>query len=212
VGLEASLLVAAAAAGALYVVTPGPAFVALLGLCAARGRQAGAFFLGGHMAGDLVWSSLALVALVGARIIDPRIFDALGLACGLYLIHLGWQALRARRMRDEIASPFDRPLRHGLVFGLTNPKGYPVALGMFAALLGPHAAQLGLAIAPWLLAAAMIGVVLGAIMLVAFAGMAFVRRFYARHDLAVTRAAGALFVAFGVSAIATALPGLWPGA
>lgn len=203
-----SLPLLAAAAGALYIVTPGPAFVALLGLCAARGRAAGLAFVLGHMAGDLLWTSLALLALVGAQAIHPAVFDLLGLGCGLYLMLLGWQALKARNAAEAGLALFDRPLRRGLVFGLTNPKGYPVAVGMFAALLGPHAAELDFAIAPVLVAASMAGGALAALLLVWFAGLGTVRDFYRRRERLVTRCAGLLFVGFGLSALAAALPGL----
>jgi threonine/homoserine/homoserine lactone efflux protein len=206
--VSASLPVLAATAGALYIVTPGPAFVALLGLCAARGRRAGLGFVVGHMAGDLLWTSLALLALVGAQTIHPVVFDLLGLACGLYLLVLGWQALKARSAAEAGLALFDRPLRRGLIFGLTNPKGYPVAVGMFAALLGPHAAELDFALAPALVAASMAGGAVAALGLVAFAGLAGVRNFYTRRERLVTRAAGLLFVGFGLGAIASAAPGL----
>ncbi len=205
--MSGGLPLLAAAAGALYIVTPGPAFVALLGLCAARGRRAGFGFVLGHMAGDLLWTSLALLALVGAQAIHPAIFDLLGLACGLYLLVLGWQALKARSAAEAGLALFDRPLRRGLIFGLTNPKGYPVAVGMFAALLGPHADALDFAGAPLLVAASMAGGAAAALLLVWFAGLATVRDFYRRRERLVTRCAGLLFVGFGLSALAAALPG-----
>lgn len=198
----------AAAAGALYIITPGPAFVALLGLCAATGRRAGFGFVLGHMAGDLLWTSLALLALVGAQAIHPSIFDLLGLACGLYLMVLGCQALTARSAAEAGLALFDRPLRRGLIFGLTNPKGYPVAVGMFAALLGPHAGSLDFAGAPLLVAASMAGGAVAALLLVWFAGLAAVRDIYRRRERLITRCAGLLFVGFGLSALAAALPGL----
>ena len=206
--MSASLPVLAATAGALYIITPGPAFVALLGLCAARGRRAGFGFVLGHMAGDLLWSSLALLALVGAQAIHPAVFDLLGLACGLYLLVLGWQALKARSAAEAGLALFDRPLRRGLIFGLTNPKGYPVAVGMFAALLGPRAAELDFALAPTLVGASMAGGALAALLLVAFAGLPAVRGFYQRRERLVTRAAGILFLCFGAAAIAGGVPGL----
>jgi threonine/homoserine/homoserine lactone efflux protein len=205
---DPTLLLGAASAGFLYVVMPGPAFVALLALAASRGRAAGARFLVGHMAGDIVWSSLALVALIGARIIDRRVFDLLGLVCGVYLIKLGIDAWRASGSASGGGtSPFDRPLRHGLIFGLTNPKGYPVAMGMFAAMLGTRASELSAATGPVLLLASMVGVVIGALILVLFAGAAPVRSFYERNAVMVARAAGVLFVFFGLSAIYAALLG-----
>lgn len=65
--MEASILMAAAMAGAIVVLTPGPAVLALLGIGAAQGRRAGAGFLIGHLVGDTLWAMLALTALIGAR-------------------------------------------------------------------------------------------------------------------------------------------------
>ena len=65
------LLADAAVAGAIVVLSPGPAVIAFLGIGATQGRREGAKFLIGHLVGDLLWSSLALVALVGAKLVEP---------------------------------------------------------------------------------------------------------------------------------------------
>ena len=91
-----SLLLGAFLAALFYVLIPGPAFLQLLGIGAGQGRKAGAFFMMGHLVGDLVWSGLALVAIVGARTIGTFVFDLLGLACGFYLAWIGWSAVNAR--------------------------------------------------------------------------------------------------------------------
>ena len=82
--MPTSLLLASFAAGAAYTLTPGPGFLALLGIGAAQGRRAGAGFIFGHFAGDVLWSTLALLAIIGARTIGPVVFDLLGLVCGAY--------------------------------------------------------------------------------------------------------------------------------
>ena len=136
-------LLGAAAAGAAYSLTPGPGFLALLGIGAAQGRGAGARFIFGHFAGDVLWSGLALAAIIGARQVGTTVFDLLGIACGVYLGWLGLRALRARRSAE--GGPVQvvrRPYLRGLVFGLTNPKGYPVAVATFTALLAGQASQL----------------------------------------------------------------------
>ena len=65
--MTSSLLLAVIASGFIYAITPGPGVLAVFGIGAARGRQAGAGFLCGHMLGDVVWCSTALIAIVGAR-------------------------------------------------------------------------------------------------------------------------------------------------
>ena len=156
--MSQSLLIAAFLAALFYVLIPGPAFLALLGIGAGQGRKAGALFMGGHLVGDLVWSSLALVAIVGAKSIGTTVFDALGLLCGLYLGWIGWSALRAKPKTEGAGYiVVERPLRRGLIFGLTNPKGYPVALATFTALLAGSADSLDFAALPPLLGVSLLG-------------------------------------------------------
>lgn len=207
--MTAGLLLASAAAGAAYTLTPGPAFLALLGIGASRGRRAGALFLCGHFAGDVLWTSLALIAILGARSVSTAVFDALGLVCGAYLCWLGGRAVTARRdASGALASEPRRPLLRGLMFGLSNPKAYPVAVAMFTALLAEYAAGLGWGAFPALLGAACVGFVLADVALVTLIGARAVRGFYRRHGLWVTRISGVLFLGFGLHAIVSAGPGL----
>lgn len=209
--MEMSLLFASGLAGAAYVITPGPAVLALLGIGAAQGRGAGARFLGGHLIGDLGWSALALVAIIGAQAIGAFWFDVLGLFCGGYLFWLGWRAVRVRRMADgALDTSVARPLLRGLTFGVTNPKSYPVAVAMFTALLGGHAADLTWASLPALLGAAFVGFVAAYAVLIAIIGAATVRRVYRRYELWITRASGVMFIGFALHAVLHALPGLVP--
>jgi threonine/homoserine/homoserine lactone efflux protein len=204
------LLLASALSAAAYTLAPGPAFLALLGIGASRGRRAGALFLSGHFAGDVLWASLSLTAIIGARTIGTAFFDVLGLACGLYLCWLGIRSATARRGADgTITTEPRKPLLRGLAFGLSNPKAYPVAIAMFTALLARYASALDWnAFAP-LLAAACVGFVAADAVLVLVIGAGPVRRFYRQHALWVTRVSGVLFLGFGVHAIATAAPQIW---
>jgi threonine/homoserine/homoserine lactone efflux protein len=207
--VTAGLLLASAVSAAAYTLTPGPGFLAVLGLGAGSGRRAGGLFLAGHFVGDVVWASLSLVAIIGARSIGSLVFDVLGLACGVYLCALGWRAATIRRDAVAAGSAMaDRALLHGLAFGLSNPKAYPVAIAMFTALLAGHAEALDWSAFAPLLAAACAGFLLADMALIALVGAAMVRRLYARHALLVTRASGVLFLGFGLQAIASAAPAL----
>lgn len=204
-----SLLLAAAASGAAYTLAPGPAFLALLGIGAARGRRAGALFLAGHFAGDILWASLSLLAILGAHTLGTLVFDLLGLVCGLYLTWLGLRAVVVRRGAAGTESHLpQRPLLRGLAFGLSNPKAYPVAIAMFTALLAGQADSLGWDAFTPLLAAACSGFIIADLMLIAVIGAGPVRRFHARHGLWVTRVSGVLFIGFGLHAMSSAVPAL----
>jgi len=204
------ILLSAALAGATYTLVPGPAFLALLGIGASSGRRAGAGFLAGHFVGDILWATLSLIAIIGARAFSPTFFDALGLACGLYLCWLGFAAMRTTRDaagRLSAAVP-KRPLLRGLTFGLTNPKSYPVAIAMFTALLAGSSDRLTWSSLPVLLAAACAGVVVADGLLVLLVGSRWVRALYARYDLLIARLSGLIFIGFGLHALSDAIPGL----
>jgi threonine/homoserine/homoserine lactone efflux protein len=202
------LLLASATAGAAYTLTPGPGFLALLGVGAAQGRRAGAGFLLGHFAGDVLWSTLALLAIVGARAVGGAVFALLGLVCGAYLGWLGVRTLRSRPVEAGGAAAARRPLLRGLAFGLTNPKSYPVALASFTALLGTQAASLAWSALPFLLGAACVGFLAADGMLVALAGAPRVRRAYRRHEVLILRLSGLVFLAFAAAALRNAAIGL----
>jgi len=198
--MNTHILLATALAGYLYVVSPGPAFLALFTLAAAKGRGAGARFICGHLVGDVAWGALAVAAIVGANRLGPTLFGALGVGCGLYLIYLGLRAVAVRADAPPRTIGAQRPLMTGLAFGLTNPKAYPVALAMFSAIVAPYVANLSLADAPPMLGAAFLGFLVADATLVFAAGLPVVRRFFLRHGLMVTRAVGMLFIAFGARA------------
>jgi threonine/homoserine/homoserine lactone efflux protein len=204
-----SLLVGAFLAALFYVLIPGPAFLALLGIGAGQGRRAGAYFMGGHLFGDLIWSGLALVAIIGARTIGTFVFDLLGLCCGLYLAWIGWSAVTAKPKPDGKALlTVERPFRRGLIFGATNPKGYPVALATFTALVAGSAGALQFTALPLLLAVSLIGFLTAYMILVCIIGAGAVRRFYRAHERMIARCSGVLFIGFAGQALWHSAPGL----
>lgn len=195
--LDPLLLAAVFAAGFLYVISPGPAVLAVFALAAARGRWPGAWFVTGHLLGDVVWGTLALAAIIGVSQVGAQVFEILGLACGLFLIYLGLSALFGRGGGDAGPIGGRNPLMTGVAFGLTNPKAYPVSLAMFTALTASFSGRLSWSDAPWLMASAFLGFLAADVVLVYWAGLPWVRRVFARHERLITRCVGALFVAFG---------------
>ena len=208
--VNAGLLLASAVSGAAYTLAPGPAFLALLGIGASQGRRAGAWFLSGLFVGDVLWASLSLVAILGARSFGTLVFDILGLGCGLYLGWLGFRAVTLRAADDgSVDDAPRRPVLRGLAFGVSNPKAYPVAIAKFTALLADHASALGWDAFPPLLGAACAGFIGADLVLLGLVGAGPVRRFYRRHALWVTRVSGVIFLGFGLHAIVTAGSGLY---
>ena len=199
--MSLALFLATIGAGFLYVISPGPAFLALFALAAAEGRTPAARFVTGHLVGDCVWGALALAAIIGVNLTGPLVFEALGFACGAYLFWLGGRAALTRADAAPMVIGSQRPLTTGVLFGLSNPKAYPVSLAMFTAIAAPFAGALEWRDAPLLLATAFIGFILADVVLVYCAGLPAVRRFFARHGRIVTRVVGLLFIAFGAASM-----------
>jgi len=201
--MDPTLLAAAVLAGAIVVLTPGPAVLALFQIGTAQGRRAGAGFIVGHLAGDLFWSVLALVALAGAQAISPLLFKGLAAFCGVYLFWLGWRSLTARVSRDgRPALAVERPLRRGILFGLSNPKSYPVTLSVLGALLAGSLGTIPPRLFPHVLAAMFAGFILADLVLIWLIGTAPLRRLYRQHEIWILRATGALFIGFAVNTLA----------
>jgi threonine efflux protein len=203
--MTTGLFFATLAAAMIYVLTPGPAFLALFALSAKQGRGAGAWFVTGHLVGDVLWGTLALAAIVGVNQLGPMLFEALGLFCGLYLIFLGIKAILAKEASGTAVVGGYHPLLAGLLFGVTNPKAYPVSVAMFTVLVGHYAGLLTWDMAPLVMVVALLGFILADLILVSVAGLAPVRRFFLSHGLIVTRVVGVTFVLFGAKSIGDAL-------
>jgi len=207
--MTSSLLLAVLASGFIYGMTPGPGVLAVFGIGAARGRRAGAGFLCGHLLGDVIWCSTALIAIVGAREIGSSAFDVLGVLSGLYLFWLGLRAIRSQSSSgQEPQGPARQPFWHGILFGLTNPKAYPVAVATFTALLSSRAELLNWSMLPWLIFLSFLGGIGAYAILIGIVGARRVRTLYQRHELAITRLCGVMFIGFAINALLHAVPGL----
>lgn len=199
------LFFATIAAAMIYVLTPGPAFLALFALAAKEGRLSGTWFVAGHLVGDVLWGTLALAAIVGVNQFGPLLFEALGLVCGAYLVFLGVRAIRATGASGTVVVGARHPLVAGLVFGITNPKAYPVSVAMFTVLVGHYAGLLTWDLAPWVMLVAFLGFIMADVILVAVAGLPAVRRFFLTRGLIVTRLVGITFVLFGAKSVSDAV-------
>lgn len=200
--MDLGLLVSAALGAAIVVIAPGPAVLAFIGIGAAGGRWAGAQFLFGHLFGDLLWAILAVTALVGANILSPGLFHALAGFCGAYLLWLGGRALFARKRSDNgPVLQVSRPYVRGIIFGISNPKSYPVTLSVFTGLLAGQLDKLTLPVVPAFLAAYMVGCVAADLFMIWLVGLKGLRRFYARNEIWIVRSTGAMFIGFALNTL-----------
>ena len=101
--MTSCLFAATVLAGFIYAVTPGPAFLAVFALSAQHGRTAGARFLFGHLAGDMLWGGLALAAIVGVNEVGPALCSTRwGSAAGSISFISGAKAVLSRGATTEL--------------------------------------------------------------------------------------------------------------
>lgn len=108
-------------------VSPGPATLAIMATAAGSGRQAGLKLATGVIMGSLFWGLCAAFGLAAVIAKFAALFVFLKLAGGVYLLWLGFKALRSAASPDArlVAKPFssnDNYLLQGLAIHLTNPK------------------------------------------------------------------------------------------
>lgn len=183
-------------AGFIYIIAPGPVFLALVGTVAEKGHPSGIRLVSGSIIGDLFWIGLALASLIYSYAISQNIFHLLAIACGLYLIYLGINALRAKKEKSSSASKRSRstPFLMGLTLGFLNPKSYPVLLATIAGFLHSYIDSRLAILAPSIC----LGVVVAYACMITICSIRQVKSFYIRHTQFIVRFIGIIFVFFGV--------------
>src|SRR3954447_15019240 len=131
------------AVSALVIVTPGQDTALTIRNTLARGRRGGVHTAAGVALGQLVWALAASAGLVALlRAWEPA-FLALRIAGAVYLLYLGFTALRSAltRAREPSAALDERPRTPPLVQGLLSNLGNPKMAVFFTSLLpqfAPH--------------------------------------------------------------------------
>lgn len=194
------------AAAVLVTLSPGPDNLMVLSLGAARGRLQGMAFGLGCALGCLSHTLLAAVGVSALIAASPLAFTALKLAGGLYLVRLGWLALKSRggTALDATAAPPETPLQlfwRGVVANAINPK-----VVMFFLAFLPQFVDTTRGDAPWQIVQLGLGFTLQAALLFGalgwFAGQvgAWLNR-HGNAGLWLDRAAGLIFVGLGLRLI-----------
>lgn len=115
------------AAAVVITLSPGPDNLMVLSQGIARGRRHGMAFGLGCALGCLNHTLLAAIGVSAMIAASPLAFLALKIAGGLYLVRMGWQAIRSggasfSASRDLPADPVSRTFARGLVANAINPK------------------------------------------------------------------------------------------
>jgi len=184
----------------VLAVTPGPGVFAIVARALALGFRPTLVFIGGVIAGDLVYLVLAALGLSVIATQYSAAFGLLKIAGGLYLVYLGVQTWRSAKHVDTGMTPApERGRGRSFFSGLSLTLGNPKAVVFYVAFL-PAFMDLGaLSTAGLLEAAVVVSVTLFAV-LAGYAAMAARARALFRSKRAVKnlhRGAGALMIGAG---------------
>ncbi|HUA89015.1 MAG TPA: LysE family translocator [Steroidobacteraceae bacterium] len=121
---------------ALAVATPGPGIAAVIARALGRGSRGAPAFIGGFVAGDLVWFTLAAFGLAVLAQRAHALFVAVRFAGAAYLLYLAWRLWRAPP-GSFTAAAAARPERARQLFlgSLALTLGNPKTMVFFLAVL-----------------------------------------------------------------------------
>ncbi|MCP5366372.1 MAG: LysE family transporter [Hyphomicrobiales bacterium] len=200
--METTLTASFLAVTGIWLVTvllPGPNFVATVHASLARSRRDGLLVVAGIALGTLVWAAASLAGLGLLFRAAGWLFVVVKTLGAAYLIVMGLRMVLARGGAAAAPARAGGAFRTGLLTDLSNPKAATFFTSLFAVAVPPGA--------PLWFQAALVGTVVamaalwyGAVALVLSGGRA--GALYRRAEAWIRRAAGALFVAFGVRLLA----------
>lgn len=127
----------------LMVLTPGPNMIYLISRSISQGWRAGLVSLFGVVAAFVLHMTAASVGLTALFMAVPLAYEALKWAGALYLLYLGWQAVRpgARSPFEPAALPPDSPatlFRMGFLTCALNPKAALLYLSILPQFVSPQ--------------------------------------------------------------------------
>lgn len=193
-------------AALLITLSPGPDNLMVLSIGAARGRKRGMAFGLGCAFGCLSHTLLAALGVSALIAASPAAFTVLKILGGLYLVRMGWQALRSRggthvNSTEQSAETAFHLFGKGLIANAINPK-----VVMFFLAFLPQFVVTTRGDAPWQIAQLGVTFTLQAAVLFGtlgyFAG--YIGQWLNRHERAglwLDRIAGTIFIGLGLKLI-----------
>ena len=190
------MLAAVAGLWTVAVVTPGPNALLLARLAVARGRRAGLAALAGVALGTLAWSLSGFFGVQALFLFAPLLYRALMLAGAAWLLWVGFRLIRGSFQPVPSPRATAAPaFRAGLLTCLSNAKSMLLVGSLFATVM-PRGAPLPVGLAAVAEMVAISLVWYGAVVLVLTTPQA--AAVYARAGRWLDRAAGAVFIGFGL--------------
>jgi threonine/homoserine/homoserine lactone efflux protein len=192
-------------AGFVYIVTPGPVFLAIISLVSDKGKSIGFRFVAGAIFGCMVWLTFTCASLIEADKLPDELFILLALACASYLFFLGGKML-ARSVKNERKVIFEKPFIDGFMLALLNPKSYPVMTSVFGGIAIHYVDLMQWTNFPEIFLFSVLGFALGYAFMVLMASFKAIKKIYTNNLRIVSMCFGLIFMYFGVNLILGVLP------
>jgi len=123
-------------------LTPGPNMIYLISRSLCQGKTAGMVSLGGTALGFVFYMLCAAFGITALLMTIPVAYDVLKIAGALYLIYLGWKAIRSPHSPFEITSQQSysnsKLFLMGFLTNLLNPKIAMMYLALLPQFIKPH--------------------------------------------------------------------------
>jgi threonine/homoserine/homoserine lactone efflux protein len=125
-----------------FVLTPGPNMIYLVSRSISQGPVAGLISLAGVALGFIVYMVCAAFGITALIMAVPYAYDALRVGGALYLLYLGWQALRPGgrspfQVRDLPKDSARKLFAMGFLTNLLNPKIAVMYLSLLPQFIDP---------------------------------------------------------------------------
>jgi threonine/homoserine/homoserine lactone efflux protein len=184
----------------VYIVTPGPVFLAIISLVSEKGKNAGFKFVSGAILGCMVWLLFTCTSLIEAGRFPDIVFTILAFSCASYLFFLGGK-MCLRSIKKDNNTIFDKPFKKGLTLALLNPKSYPVMTSLFSGVAVNYENLMQWGNIEKILVLSVFGFSLGYAFMVLIASFAGIKTFYIENLRGVSICFGLIFIYFGISLI-----------
>lgn len=194
----------------LAIASPGPNVLAIIGTSMSLGRRSGLALAMGVAAGSFCWALLTATGLTALLAAYAEALTVIKIAGGLYLLWLGYKALRsaasaydieARTLAGATRTPLGYFLR-GLTIQMTNPKAVLAWIAIISLGLSEGAPMwVGLSI---VIGTSLLSVAIHALYAVAFSTPVMVR-LYSKARRWIQGVLGAFFALAGVRLLTSRL-------
>lgn len=191
-------------AGFIYVVTPGPVFLAIITIVSEQNRFAAAKLVSGSIFGCFVWLAFTSLSFIEADKLPSLIFFVLTLFCSFYLFWLAFLMFKKGKTIGE-SRVFKKPFKEGFFLGMLNPKSYPVMISVFSVVVYEQLGQMAWLDFPRFYSAACIGFFAGYSFMIVVAGFKSVTKLYNKNVHFFSYVFSAIYCAFGFNLLLNAI-------